>query len=149
MVAANVKVYISGPIAGMPDGNMQAFRQAESMLREMLAQPVNPQTLDHEHEGLPCAGDQVPREFTNVSPVAEAAERTHRYGCYMKPDILALLDCDGVVLLPGWENSRGAKVEVAVAEICGIPRCELKDLQRLYDQALDIWHAATRLWPPL
>jgi hypothetical protein len=39
---------------------------------------------------------------------------------WMRTDLKALLDCDRVLLLPGWEESRGACVERRLAEDLGI-----------------------------
>ena len=33
----------------------------------------------------------------------------------MRRDIAALMDCDGIMMLPGWEKSRGALIEHWVA----------------------------------
>lgn len=102
-----MKVYISGPIRGYENGNRAAFAQAAEELRKMGHEPVNPHDVDKDHCG-PCLGD-------------DAGEgNPHRYGCYMIPDLRALLDCSGYTLLPGWQRSRGAKVERDVAKICGL-----------------------------
>ena len=41
--------------------------------------------------------------------------------CYMRSDIAALLTCDAIHMLPGWENSRGATVEHTIATALGLP----------------------------
>lgn len=107
------RVYIAGPIAGRPDGNRAAFATAEEVLRRAGFKTSNPQWIDHAHAG-PCTGDEVPR--------AEGAEQweEHRYGCYLRADIRALLACDFIYILPDSQMSRGATVEKAVAYICGI-----------------------------
>ena len=38
----------------------------------------------------------------------------------MRTDLLALLSCDVIYLLRGWERSKGAGVELAVAQACGM-----------------------------
>lgn len=115
-----MKVYIAGPIAGYPDKNRLAFALAASRLLALGHDPVNPHDVPVKHEG-PCRGDVIPR-------VEEPDE--HRYGCYMKADILALLECDAITLLEGWEHSRGASVEERVAEILGLEYINLNDDSR-------------------
>lgn len=37
----------------------------------------------------------------------------------MLDDLQFILNADGIVLLPGWENSTGSRIERLVAETCG------------------------------
>lgn len=101
-----VKVYIAGPINGHEDLNKENFDKAKEYLNSIGFEPLSP--LDIE----PLASPHVCR--------GEVAQGGHNYGCYMIPDLKALLDCEGYTLLAGWEKSKGAKVEHIVAQICGI-----------------------------
>ena len=100
-----MKVYIAGPINGYLDNNERAFRRVAKELVALGYEPVNP--LDVQ----PLADPHICR--------GEKAQGNHSYGCYMIPDLKALLDCEGYTLLRGWENSKGASVEEQVARICG------------------------------
>jgi hypothetical protein len=51
-----------------------------------------------------------------------------RWEMCMKYDLKILVDCDVLVLLPNWKNSRGAKLEVHVAKALGIRVIEFNDL---------------------
>jgi hypothetical protein len=46
----------------------------------------------------------------------------------MRRDIVALMDCDTVATLPGWENSKGARLEVLIAERLGMTVVSAHDL---------------------
>ena len=89
-----MRVYISGPMTGLPDLNYPAFRTEATLWRANGHEAVNPAELE--------------------GPDDEAWE------WYLKRDLKALLDCDAVVLLPGWEASRGANLEVHVARALGM-----------------------------
>jgi hypothetical protein len=86
------KIYISGKITGLPLFEAATkFAQAEHTLRRRGFNPVNPLTLDHSH-----------------NPHAD-------YNTYMKTDIKAMLDCDSIYMLPCWQDSKGAKIELQLA----------------------------------
>lgn len=89
-----MKVYISGPMTGRSRLNYEAFLRAAAELWAQGHEPVNPHDLN--------------------APTMEYAEA-------MRVDLRALLDCDAIHMLAGWEESRGASLERAVAMTCGIP----------------------------
>ena len=88
-------IYISGPISGLPDGNRPAFAEMAATLRSKGWEVVNPHELF-------------------------AAEVEESWEGYMRKDLAALLTCTHIVLLPGWEQSRGARLEQLIADAVGI-----------------------------
>jgi hypothetical protein len=104
-------IYIAGPMAGKPLYNFPAFDAAAAQLARDGWNPINPAQLDRD-AGFDPERDPVTPEFLKEA---------------MKRDLLALLDADALVLLPGWPDSRGACAEKAVALWRGIPVYELID----------------------
>lgn len=95
------RVYLCGPMTGLPAYNYPAFNAAADKLRE--------------------------RGWTVVNP----AELTPYYGqtweqC-MRRDIRELVTCDRLALLPAWETSRGAQIEHWLAKQLGIPSADMDD----------------------
>lgn len=95
-----IRVYISGPISGIKDGNRPAFYRAAERLTDMGYMPINP------HE--------IPPPACGTS-----------WEDYMRADIAELLECDAIHLLPGWESSRGAWLEHVIAEALSMPVIKL------------------------
>jgi hypothetical protein len=89
------RVYISGPMTGMPGHNFPAFHAAARRLRAIGWRVVNPA----ENFG---GRTDLPREL------------------YMRADVMLLAMCDAIALLPGWQNSRGARVEYLLAHEMGL-----------------------------
>jgi hypothetical protein len=87
------KVYLAGPMTGIPDDNFPAFNAAAAVLKAAGLDVFNP--ADHGSGG-------------------DWAE-------YMKQDIPELLKCDAVVLLDGWTMSNGAQLENHIAVELGMP----------------------------
>lgn len=85
-------VYISGPISGIPDDNRAAFTRAVEYLASIGHDAINP--LD----------------------IAATLPVDAEYPDYIRADVLALLDCEALYVLPGWQSSRGACVEVMLAK---------------------------------
>ena len=105
---ALVKVYIAGPIAGQPNGNREAFAQRAKELETAGHEPLNPWDIPPDHNHGSCMGGKVYE--TSV----------HEYGCFLRNDIMAMMWCDAVSMLPGWEQSKGATTEYAVAIAIGL-----------------------------
>lgn len=103
--------YVCGPISGYPNANEPAFRQAAQYLKTRDRVPVVPHDVDPVPHDGPC-------------PQSHAALTSGEHGvaCYLRADLVALLErCDEVYVLPGWERSVGARLEIQVAAACGIP----------------------------
>lgn len=94
------KVYISGPITNNSD-YIKDFDQAEIDIKEYL---------NHEKE--------IQLEIINPTKLPHNPDGNYDYiHCdYMRLDLKALLDCDGIWLIGDWRNSKGSLTEVHVAQ---------------------------------
>lgn len=54
---------------------------------------------------------------TPVSPLDVAPEQDMPYSYYMGKDIEALLECEAIYLLRGWQESRGCNLEFWTAKV--------------------------------
>ena len=95
-------VYLSGAMTGKPDLNFPLFKQEAARLRSL--------------------GYEV------VSPVEICADQSANWHDCLKADIKALLDCDALALLSGWEDSQGAHLELHIAHRVGIKVLIAKEL---------------------
>lgn len=87
-------IYLSGPMTGMPDFNRQAFNVAAEALRRTGHTVINPAELN-------------------------TADGSTWQAC-MRVCLKALPDADVLALLPGWETSNGAHLELHIAHRIGI-----------------------------
>lgn len=110
-----MKIYIAGPMTGLPNWNFPAFFEAETQLEVLGHQAVNPAHNDGAtvQEALESAG----------SP--EAPNNPWRW--YMRRDLPQVLEVDALCVLPGWQKSKGASLEVHVAKAIGLPIYVLKE----------------------
>ena len=99
-----MKVYVSGPMTGYPEFNYPAFEDACKRLRAVGYEVVSP------HEVNPADGTE------------------HSWEWYLRRDIIALMDCDNIVVLPGWEQSKGARVETELGGVLGMSVLPLASL---------------------
>lgn len=88
------KIYIAGPMSGLPELNFPAFHGEAAWLRAMGREVVNPAEI-------------------NPNP-------TTRWEDCMRADIAQLVTCDGIHMLAGWEKSRGATLEHHIATALGM-----------------------------
>lgn len=109
------KIYIAGPMSGLKDFNFPAFFEAERQLESLGYEVINPAHNDGAtvQEALESAG-------TPESP-------NKLWSYYMKRDLPHVMDVDMLCVLPGWQKSKGATLEVTVAKALGLPLMVLKN----------------------
>ena len=100
------QIYIAGPMTGYPDCNVAAFHAAAERLARAGWKVFNPA----ENFG---GRKDLPRE------------------AYLRLDVAVLAQCDAIAMLPGWEESRGAKLEYLVAHEMGCTVIDAVTLQPL------------------
>lgn len=88
------RVYISGPMTGVPDFNRPAFYNAAQRLRAL--------------------GHHVENPAENAPPPCGSWEG------WMRLAIGQLIRCNAIVMLDGWERSRSAVIEHRLARDLGI-----------------------------
>ncbi len=86
--------YIAGPMTGLPDLNFPAFHAEAARLRAEGWEVINP---------------------AEINPDKHLSWRA----C-MQTDIAALVFCDAIHVLPGWQGSKGAELELHIAERLGM-----------------------------
>lgn len=93
-----MKVYLSGPMTGLPEYNYPMFNRVASDLRSRGYEVYNPAEF---------AWDGPLDDF----PLRAAFKEYCSFICE---------DADAIVMLPRHEASKGASVELALAKVCGL-----------------------------
>lgn len=98
-----MKIYISGRISGLPMSEVkEKFDNAADLLDSLDLQPVN--------------------------PLNNGLQEGATWAQHMGKDIELLLECDGILMLGNWKQSKGADIERAIAKKL--------DMVILYEEAL-------------
>ena len=119
-------LYVSGPMSGRPEHNFPAFAEAARRLREARYPVVSP------HE-ITLADGEVPG--------------SRPWEDYLREDLIEMLRlARGVAVLPGWEGSRGAALEVYVAQQLGM---EVRPVEEWVRSAVTVVSAGMREIFPL
>jgi hypothetical protein len=112
-----MRYYLAGPMRGIPYFNFPAFAEAAEKLRAEGHTVLSPAEADIE-----ILGDLA---SSNLTGSEEQATKEHGFDIRdaMKRDLAWICDeAEGIALLPGWESSKGARVENALAECLGLHR---------------------------
>lgn len=84
-------VYIAGPMTGLPEGNYPAFNAAAEAWRKAGYKVLNPAENDN-------------------------GSGTQHWSQFMRLAIAMVIQSNAIALLPGWERSKGARLEVEIAK---------------------------------
>jgi dATP/dGTP diphosphohydrolase/uncharacterized protein DUF4406 len=114
-----MRIYLSGPMTGYADWNYPAFNCAAKTLRGQGHDVFNPAENDNGSSGKP-------REF------------------YLRIDVKAVADAEAVVVLPGWERSEGASLEVHIAKHLAMPVFTYPTMKPLDEQGAKYDNEKTR-----
>jgi hypothetical protein len=106
-----VRVYIAGPMTGLPEFNYPAFHAAED---------------DWTREGW-----DVSNPATNFG-----GDTSRAYRDYIRADLRMLAEADAIAFLPGWRKSKGATFEHAVATMLGLEMYDAETFCRLKDESV-------------
>lgn len=88
------RVYVAGPMSGLPGYNLPAFSNAA--------------------ERLNAAG------YVAVNPGAPGVIPGYQWSDYMRDALALLVTCDALAYLPGSSTSRGARMELRIARELGM-----------------------------
>ena len=90
-----MKIYLAGPMTGIEDFNFPAFDRAAEILSAAGYEVFNPAQMDRD-VGFDPQSATVSNEFLRDA---------------LRRDLSAICECDAIAMLPGWEQSGGARVE--------------------------------------
>lgn len=117
-----MRVYLAGPMSGIRAFNIPAFDEAARNLRDAGYEVFSPAEID----------GPITRAVLLKSATGDHKDlpMDESYSYYLSRDFRILCDSgiEKIVTLPGWKDSKGARLEVALAKELGIAQCEYFDL---------------------
>ncbi len=106
------RLYLAGPMSSIPQHNFPAFLQAAEALREQGFDIISPAEIDK----------ATTRKLALQSQDGDLEELDQTWGELLARDIQIVADqVDGVVVLTGWQKSKGARLETYCAYLQGKP----------------------------
>lgn len=117
----SIKWYLCGPMSGVPQFNIPQFDRVANRLRAREWSVVSPAELDAPAVRQACleSKDGVPNHKTS---------KYGTWGDFLSRDVKLVADeIGGIIVLPNWERSRGARLEVFVGLLTGKEFMEWND----------------------
>ena len=110
-----MRAYLCGPMSHLPQFNIPAFDAAAKHLRAQGISIVSPAELDGPEFRKAC--------LASVDGELPQIEQGGTWGELLARDVKLIADeqIEAIVVLPGWEHSRGANLETFVGRLCGLP----------------------------
>ena len=127
-----MKAYLAGPMTGIEDYNIPLFTAVAELLRDEGFEVVVPHELD-----------EIER-IERIEDLSDFGLTPFDRARLLKRDVRFLVECDVIALLPGWETSVGANIEVMTAVLTGMETWEFME----EEQGLVMVHCDARpnLW---
>lgn len=116
-----MRLYLAGPMRGIPHFNFPAFHKAAADLRSEGYEVFSPAEADNDHHGTDISAGNVDGDEDKAGKehgfnLREALLRDLTYICEK---------AEGIALLPGWEKSKGVAAERATALALGLVEIKL------------------------
>lgn len=108
----HARLYLAGPMRGLPLCNFPVFDEAQQTLEEnghVVASPA-----------------QHDREVLGFDPERDSLD-DFDFAAAFTWDMRQVCECDSIVLLPGWEQSSGAQIEYRLARLLNKDICTYAD----------------------
>lgn len=100
--------YLAGPMTGIPQFNYPMFFRVADALRNTGYRVMSPAEFDK-----PDALEKI------LASTDGAPNSAGSWGDFLAHDVKVIADeVDGLVFLPGWEKSRGARLEAFIGLTC-------------------------------
>jgi Domain of unknown function (DUF4406) len=107
------KVYLAGPMTGLPQFNFPAFADAAFKLRAAGYDVVSPAETDTPEV------QKLAMKSTDGKLDSEGKIGGKTWGDILADDVKLIADTvSGIAFLDGWTRSRGAKLEATVGLLC-------------------------------
>ncbi len=120
--APHKTAYLAGPMRGIDDFNFPAFHAATAELRSRGWRVLSPAEHDEENGFDPGLNTLDGFSLTDA----------------MRWDLQSVIDCDTVVLLPGYEGSTGVGIELTVARAIGREILTYPDMTPIEDEPVTL-----------
>ena len=120
-------LYVAGPMTGIPKFNFPAFHEAADMLEEIGYTVVNPADIDDPAQRRAAEASEAgdPEEYREITGMTWAD--------FLSRDVKLIADdVDALVLIDGWEASRGAQLEKHIADFSGKPCYDFQAWRRAW-----------------
>lgn len=107
-MSLKMRIYVAGPMRGLPELNLPTFRLVAEQLRKDGHVVFSPSDFSSP---------------TDPVDVASGGSSGHSRAYWLRKDVAFIIEhADAIALLPGWERSSGAKLEHYLASELGLAR---------------------------
>lgn len=118
-----MRIYLAGPMRGKPLFNFPAFDEAADHLRRAGHDVFNPADRDRD---------------AGFDPSRSIEEQRFSVADAMRADVTWIVNrAQAVAVLPGWQDSTGASLEVSLARYLGLPILDAETLEPFSETILE------------